>query len=409
MKTLHRRVAGIDVHRMRQVATILIEQEDGSTEQHSREFGGYKRDLRWLVAWLKRYEVELVVMESTGIYWKSLYAHLERAGIETWVVNAHHIKHVPGRKTDMADSHWLAELGRFGLVRPSFIPPQDLRELRMISRYRKKLSGILAGEKNRLHKVLDDAGIKLGAVVSDIHGVSAQAMLEGLLGGEEPSALIELAKGRLKGKREELLLALDGELSARHLLLLQDLQGHIRQLETRIGELDDYLIAAMEPYRWAWELLQTIPGIDAIAATMILVEIGDDMTRFGSADRLASWAGLCPGNHESAGKHKSGRTRKGNSIVRYLLCEAANAARRTKSVFASKYQSLVIRRGHKKAIVALAHKLIRTIYVILSRREPYRDSGIDYQAAAVSKNAPRWIRALKQFGYWPTTQPPVAA
>ena len=161
MKTLHRRVAGIDVHRMRQVATILIEQEDGSTEQHSREVGGFKRDLRWLVAWLKRYQVELVVMESTGIYWKSLYAHLERAGIETWVVNAHHIKHVPGRKTDMADSHWLAELGRFGLVRPSFIPPQDLRELRMISRYRKKLSGILAGEKNRLHKVLDDAGIKL--------------------------------------------------------------------------------------------------------------------------------------------------------------------------------------------------------------------------------------------------------
>jgi transposase len=151
MKTLHRRVAGIDVHRMCQVATILIEQEDGSTEQHSREVGGFKRDLRWLVAWLKRYRVELVVMESTGIYWKSLYAHLERAGIETWVVNAHHIKHVPGRKTDMADSHWLAELGRFGLVRPSFIPPQDLRELRMISRYRKKLSGILAGEKNRLH------------------------------------------------------------------------------------------------------------------------------------------------------------------------------------------------------------------------------------------------------------------
>jgi transposase len=251
MKTLYRRVAGIDVHRVKHVATILIEQADGSTEAHTREFGGFKRDLRWLVAWLQRYEVELVVMESTGIYWKSLYAHLERGGIETWVVNAHHIKHVPGRKTDLGDAHWLAELGRFGLVRGSFIPPQDLRELRLIARYRHKLSGIVAGEKNRLHKVLDDAGIKLGAVVSDISGVSAQAMLAGLLGGEEPGALIELAKGRLKAKREELQLALDGELSARHLFPLQSLQGHIRQLQAQLDELDGYLIAAMAPYRWA--------------------------------------------------------------------------------------------------------------------------------------------------------------
>ena len=408
MKTLYRRVAGIDVHRLKHVATVLIEREDGGTEQYTREFGGFRRDLRWLVAWLQRYEVELVVMESTGIYWKSLYAHLERGGLETWVVNAHHIKQVPGRKTDIGDAHWLAELGRFGLVRGSFIPPQDLRELRLIARYRHKLSGTLAGEKNRLHKVLDDAGIKLGAVVSDIGGVSAQAMLAGLLGGEEPSALIALAKGRLKDKREELRLALDGELSARHLFVLQSLQGHIRQLEAQLDELDGYLIAAMAPYRWAWELLQTIPGIDAIAAALILVEIGADMSRFGSADRLASWAALCPGNHESAGKRQSGKTRKGNSLVRYLLCEAANAARRTKSVFASKYQGLAIRRGHKKAIVALAHKLIRTIYVILTRREPYRDSGVDYQAAAVSKNAPRWIRALKQFGYWPTPTPVTA-
>jgi transposase len=161
MKALYRRAAGIDVHRMRQVATILIEQDDGGTEKHSRELGGFKQELDRLVAWLNRCEVEWVVMESTGIYWKSLYAHLERAGLETWVVNAHHIKNVPGRKTDMGDSHWLAELGRFGLVRPSFVPVQDLRELRLISRYRRKLGGTLAGEKNRLHKVLDDAGINL--------------------------------------------------------------------------------------------------------------------------------------------------------------------------------------------------------------------------------------------------------
>jgi transposase len=159
----------------------------------------------------------------------------------------------------------------------------------------------------------------------------------------------------------------------------------------------------MQPYAWAWELLQTIPGIDAMAAAMILIEISDDLTRFGSADRLASWAALCPGNHESAGKRKSGKTRKGNTIIRYLLCEAANAARRTKSVFRANYENLVIRRGHKKAIVALAHKLIRTIFFVLTRRQPYRDSGIDYEAMSVAKNAPRWIRALKKFGYWPNT------
>lgn len=264
------------------------------------------------------------------------------------MVNAHHIKHAPGRKTDMDDSHWLAELGRFGPVRGSFIPPKDLRELRLISRYRKKLSGILAGEENRLHKLLEDAGVKLGAVVSDINGVSAQAMIEGLIDGRKPEELIDLAKGRLKGKREELLLlSLDGELSTRHRLTLAHLQGHICYLEEEISRLDAYLIEAMAPYRCAWELLQTIPGIDAVAAAMILVEIGDDLTRFGSPDRLASWAAPCPGNHESAGKRKSGKTRKGNSIVRCLLCEAANAARRTKSVFASKYKGLAIRRGHK--------------------------------------------------------------
>jgi transposase len=172
-------------------------------------------------------------------------------------------------------------------------------------------------------------------------------------------------------------------------------------LQQELARLDQYLIEAMKPYAWAWRLLQTIPGIDEIAAAMILIEIGDKMHRFGSPSRLASWAALCPGNNESAGKRKSGKTRHGNPIVRYLLCEAANAARRTKTVFRAKYDSLVIRRGHKKTIIALAHKLIRTIYFVLARRKPYRDSTFDYEAASVAKNAPRWIRALKKYGYWP--------
>lgn len=408
MEPIHKCVAGIDVHRMKHVVTVLIENTDGSVTKHTREFGGFKRDMKTLVAWLLPLKVELVILESTGIYWKSVFAHLENVGIPAWVVNAHHVKHVPGHKTDIADSEWLAQLGRFGLVRGSFIPPKDLRELRLVSRYRKKLAGVLAGEKNRMHKLLDDAGIKLGGVVSDINGVSAKRMIEGLLAGQSPDKLALLGLGHLKGKREALEASLDGDLSPRHLLLIEALRDHVRYLETELAKLDAYLLEAMTPYAWAHRLLQTIPGIDEIAAAMILIEIGDDLSRFGSADRLASWAALCPGNNESAGKRKNGKTRKGNTIVRYLLCEAANAARRTKSVFASKYQSLVIRRGHKKTIVALAHKLIRNIFFILTRRLPYRDSGFDYEAASVAKNAPRWIKALKKFGLWHQAAPAAA-
>lgn len=398
---LHRRVAGIDVHRMLHVVTVLIELPDGSMQRESREFGGFKRDCRALAEWLREAGVELVVMESTGIYWKSVYAHLERAGITAWVVNAHFIKHVPGRKTDMADSEWLAVLARFGLVRASFIPPKDLRELRLVSRYRRKLTAMCASEINRLHKILDDAGIKLGCVVSDVNGVSARAMVKGLIEGRDVNTLLGLARGALKLKREELALSLEGELSARHVFVLGHIHAHIETLQVELAQIDAYLIAAMAPYAWAHGLLQTIPGIDQIAAALILIEIGDDMARFGGAERLACWAALSPGNNESAGKRKSGRTRHGNSIIRYILCECANAARMTKSTLAAKYRSLMVRKSHKKAIVAVAHKMIRLIYVLLTRRQAYLDQRIDYAAMSAAKNAPRWIKQLKAIGKWP--------
>jgi transposase len=230
------------------------------------------------------------VMESTGSDFQSVYAALEQAGIPAHVVNARHVKNVPGRKTDISDSEWLAQLGRFGLVKPSFIPPQDLRELRLVSRYRQKLAQTLAGEKNRLHKLLDDAGIKLGAVVSDIDGVSARAMIEGLIEGKPIAQLPELAKGALRTKRDTLEHALEGELSPRHRLVLQQIQGHIRYLEIEMANLDTSLIDAMAPYADYWQLLQTLPGIDQISAALILVEIGTDLTVFGDADHFASWA-----------------------------------------------------------------------------------------------------------------------
>lgn len=409
LRALYRRVAGIDVHRMLHVVTVLIEQADGAMQRHTREFGGFRRDCRALAAWLRELGVELVVMESTGIYWKSVHAHLENAGIPAWVVNAHMIKHVPGRKTDMADSEWLAVLARFGLVRASFIPPKDLRELRLVSRYRRKLSAMCASEINRLHKVLDDGGIKLGGVVSDINGVSARAMVSALIAQQPIEHMLSLARGKLKQKREDLGAALEGDLSARHLFVLGHIHAHIETLQRELADIDRYLLAAMQPYAWAHQLLQTIPGIDEIAAALILIEIGDDMARFGCAQRLASWAALSPGNNESAGKRKSGRTRHGNSIIRFILCECANAARMTKSTLASKYRSLMVRKSHKKAIIAVAHKMIRLIFVLLSRRQPYIDKGIDYAAMSASKNAPRWIKQLKTIGRWPSTQAAAAS
>ena len=403
LSPLYRRVAGVDVHRMLHVVTALVEEEDGTIKQHSQEFGGYRRDCRALAALLVELRVELVVLESTGIYWKSLYAHLERAGLRVWVVNAHAVKQVPGRKTDLSDSQWLAVLARFGLVKGSFIPPQDMRELRLVSRYRRKLSAMRASELNRLHKTLDDGGIKLGAVVSDIGGVSAREMVAGLIAGQSLDVLLGHARGALKNKTEALAASLDGELTGRHLFVLKHIHAHIETLEQELADIDAYLMQAMQPYAWAHELLQTIPGIDRIAAALILIEIGEDMTRFGSPRSLACWAALSPGNNESAGKRKSGRTGHGNSIIRFILCECANAARMTKSTLAGKYRSLMVRKSHKKTIIALAHKMIRLIHILLSRKQPYIDQGIDYAAMSAKKNAPRWIKQLRAIGKWPVT------
>ena len=402
LRALYRRVAGIDVHRMLHVVTVLLEQPDGSMQRQTRQFGGFRRDCRELAAWLAELRIELVVLESTGIYWKSVYAHLENAGVAAWVVNAHRVKHVPGRKTDTADSEWLAVLARFGLVKASFIPPKDLRELRLVSRYRRKLNAMRASELNRLHKILDDGGIKLGGVVSDIDGVSARAMVKALIAGQPIEQMLGLARGKLKQRREELSASLDGDLSARHLFVLGHIEAHIETLQRELAEIDRYMLTALQPYAWAHELLQTIPGIDQIAAALILIEIGDDMTRFGRAQSLACWAALSPGNDESAGKRKSGRTAHGNSIIRCILCECANAARMTKSTLAAKYRSLMVRKSHKKSIIAVAHKMIRLIYLMLSRRQPYIDQAIDYAAMSAKKNAPRWIKQLKSIGRWPS-------
>jgi transposase len=289
------------------------------------------------------------------------------------------------------------------LLRGSFVPPAKLRELRLVARQRQKLVGQLASEKNRLHKVLTDAGIRLGVVVSDVHGQSARAMIKALLKGLPPHEVLQFASRRLKASREEIFDALQGDLTERHVFVLDELMAHVEEIEARIARFDAYLLKNLAAEAYTLALLQTLPGIDRIGAAMLLVEIGDDMTVFGQADRLASWVGMCPGNNESAGKRKSGRARKGNPYVRRLLCEFAQAASKTRCALQARFQAWVVRRGRKRSIIALGHKMLRTIFFMLSRGEHYRDAATNYEALVVQRNAPRWIKALTQFGFLPAT------
>jgi transposase len=305
IEALAKRSAGLDVHKKTVVCTVLSENAHGEVGKQTREYGTFRRDLTKLASWLRESAVEIAVMESTGIYWKSVYEAIEREEVKVYVVNARYVKNVPGRKTDVGDSEWLAELARCGLLKASFIPPRDLRELRLLTRYRGKLVGTMSAEKNRLHKILYGCGIRLGNVVSDIDGVSARRMIAALIEGDkEPNEIVQLASKRLNKKIPELIDALDGDLTDRHRFLLRGIHSHIRWLEDRIREIDRQVVAAMEPYKEEWQLLQTIPGIDTLSAAMLLAEIGPDMSCFGSKDHLSSWAGMCPGNNESAGKKK---------------------------------------------------------------------------------------------------------
>jgi len=298
-------VAGLDIHKKTVMCTILTEKEGGNLRKTTREFRTFRDDLTCLAKLIYDSKVELAVMESTGIYWKCVYEEIEAMGTPCYVVNARHIKNVPGRKTDVSDSEWLAELARCGLLRPSFVPPKDFREIRMLTRYRKKVISMQASEKNRLHKILESAGIKLGAVVSDIDGVSAREMIAAIIKESHTlEEIVQMARGRLKMKEDDLAKSLKGRISDRHRFLLKKIKNHMEWLENHINEIDSQVEQAMIPYKKEWQLLQTIPGVDKISAAMLLSEIGVNMKCFGNKDRLSSWAGMCPGNNQSANKKK---------------------------------------------------------------------------------------------------------
>jgi transposase len=399
---IYKRVIGLDVHQAQISACAIIEQADGTLLVHQKQFGAFERDRKALAQWVLSMQPEQVVMQSTGIYWKSPYAALEAVGIIAYVVNARHVKSVPGRKTDVADAQWLAMLARAGLLRASFIPKADVRHLRHIARQRQKLGGMLASEKNRIHKLLTDAGIRLGVVVSDLHGVSARAMVKALIAGKSVTQVLALASARLRAPREQIFEALQAqELTQAHRFCLREIMAHIEELESRMVRFEQELLRCLADagYNEVLYLLQTLPGIDVMGAALLVVEIGADMGAFGSAQRLSSWVGMCPGNNESAGKRKSGRTRKGNVWVRRLLCEFAQAAARSRCALKDKFKALSVRKGHKRSIVALGHKMLRTIYAMLSKKTHYVDKTVDYEALMVERNAPRWLKMLVKHGF----------
>lgn len=401
MRIVHENVAGLDVHKKVVVAAVIVKQADGNWLEEKHSFGTMTVDLLELSDWLLLHGVIHVAMESTGEYWKPVFNILEN-NFEVIVVNAQHISKVPGRKTDQSDAQWIAELLQYGLLKASFIPPLGQRELRELTRYRSSFVRERATLVNRVQKALESANIKLSSVATNVMGVSGRAMLEALIAGNaSPEQMAELAKGRMREKREQLTKAMEGRVQAHHRFVLTELLCQIDNIEETITRFDQEIKAYCSPFEEVVELLDTIPGVGREAAEIIVSEIGNDMSRFPTADHLAAWAGVSPGNNESAGKRRSGRTRKGNQALRTVLNQAAHAAAHTKNTYLSaQYHRLAGRRGAKKAIVAVEHSILVIAYHLIERKEPYKELGGDYfDKRNVEATAKRLTKRLERLGY----------
>jgi transposase len=407
MRRMLEACAALDVHQKTVVGCARILRAGGEIEELIVEFSTMAGDLLALRDWLKELGVTHVAMEATGVYWKPVYYALED-DFELLLVNAAHVKNVPGRKTDTLDAQWLCQLLECGLLRASFVPPKPIRELRDLTRYRKSLIKERQQEANRLHKVLEDAGIKLACVASDVLGVSGRQMLDALLvGSRDPEVLAELARGRLRAKLPALRQALVGNFKAHHALIVSHILAHLDYLDETIATLTEEVEQRLAPFAHKAENLDTIPGVAARASQVILAELGPDMSRFASDRHAASWAAMCPGNDESAGKRRSGRIRKGNPYLRAVLIESANAAARTKNTYLrAQYQQIKRRRGHKKAIAAVAHSILIASYHILKDDVPYQDLGGDYftRRADPQRITKRLVAQLERLGHTVTLQ-----
>jgi transposase len=402
LQVLFGRVCGLDVHKKVVVACVrILDPRDGTVQSTLRTFGTMSADLRELSQWLAEFKVTHVAMESTGVYWQPVFNVLE-GHFKTWLVNAQHIKKVPGRKTDMKDAEWIAQLLQCGLLKPSFVPDRQPRELRDLTRQQSKLVQQRNAVQNRIEKVLETANIKLGSVASDVLGASGRKMIEALLAGEKDvTVLAELAQQKLRAKIPQLKRALEGELTDHHRFLLRQLLGQYDFLEKEIIKVSDRLGAVAPPtFRTAVEQLDAIVGVGERGGRAVLAETGTDMSRFPTHKHFTSWAGQCPGNHESAGKRKSGKTPAANPHLDAVLTEMAQAAVRSRnSYFKSQYHRLAGRRGKKRAIGAVKHSLLVIIYYMLRDGTPYKDLGANYFDRLNPKQRIRYhVKRLQELG-----------
>jgi len=409
MDVVVQRCAGLDVHRDDVVATVRVPGTGRRRwDQQTRTFPATLAGLSALANWLAEFEVALVGMEATGVYWKTVFQALEHR-FECWLLNAHHLRNVPGRKTDVKDSEWICQLVQHGLVRPSFVPPPEIRRLRDLTRLRKAQVNERGRSIQRLEKVLQDAGIKLTSVASHTYSQSARAMLEALLSGvTDPEQLAELAKSRMRSKIPQLREALASRFEIEHHgVMVTQLLAHIDTLDAAIANLDERLELVLAPHAELVELLCTIPGVQTHAAQVLIAECGLDMTQFPTVGHFASWAGACPGHHESAGRRRSGQTRPGPRWLTDTLTECAKAAARTKNTyFAAHFAQLRGRRGEPKAIGALRHDILVAYYHIVRDRVAFRELGPDWHRKRYSPEhrARRLQRQLEALGYTVTLQ-----
>jgi transposase len=401
VEVVYPRCCGLDVHKKNVTACRLTIGVDGTRQKEIRTFETMTDDLLALADWLVTAGCTHVAMESTGVYWKPIYNLLDGA-VELLVVNAQHIKAVPGRKSDVRDAEWIADLLQHGLVRGSYIPDRPQRELRELTRYRTALVREQTREFNRLQKVLEGANIKLASVASTVTGRSVRAMLEALVAGTtDPAALADLAQGKLRKKRPELERALTGRLGAHQRFMLAEQLAHLEYVEEAIAHLNEEIKVRLRPFEGELQRLDTIPGIARPTAEVALAELGTDMTRFPTDRHCASWSGLCPGQDESAGKRRSGKTRHGSQALRAALVQAAHAAARTKGTYLSaQYHRLAARRGKKRAAVAVAHTIITIIYHLLRTGGTYRELGGNFfDERDREQIARRQVARLQRLGF----------
>jgi len=405
------RCCGLDVHKQTVAACVRVPGAQGRRTQEVRTFGTTTPDLLALQDWLAAHQVTHVAMESTGVFWKPVYYVLE-ARFTVLLLNAAHVKQVPGRKTDVRDCQWIAELLEHGLLRGSFVPPPVIRDLRELTRYRRTQIQERTRVANRLHKVLQDANVKLSNVTHHVLGVSGRAMLDALVAGTtDPDVLADLARGQLRKKLPALRQALTGRFRAHHAFLLGQILAHLDYLEEAIAAVSAHIEEQLRPFAPQVERLMTIPGVQRRTAETILAEIGTDMAVFPTAGHLASWAGMCPGNDESAGKRRSGKTRKGSKWLRTSLIEAANAAARTKATaLGARYRRILPHRGHRKAIVAVGRHILEISHHLLRTDRTYQELGPDYfDRRHAERLQRRCIRQLEQLGLQVTITPASAA